>query len=137
MSDMDEFNTAIIEEFRANGGVVGGPFEGATIVLVTTTGAKSGKVRVNPLVARLEGDNVYVFASKAGAPTNPDWFHNLVADPSVTVEFGSETFAARAEVLEGEDRDRVYAAQAEQVPTFAEYQAGTDRVIPVIRLART
>jgi deazaflavin-dependent oxidoreductase (nitroreductase family) len=137
MSDMNDFNTKIIEEFRANGGVVGGPFEGATILLLTTTGAKSGLVRVNPVVARLEGGNVYVFASKAGAPTNPDWFHNLVADPSVTAELGSETFAARAEVLEGEDRDRVYAAQAEQFPTFAEYQAGTDRVIPVVRLVRS
>ncbi len=102
MSEMDDFNTRIIEEFRANDGVVGGPFEGATLVLLHTTGAKSGAERVTPVVARLDGDDLYVFASKAGAPTHPDWFHNLVADPSVTVELGTDTFAATAVVLEGE-----------------------------------
>jgi len=137
MSDMNDFNTQIIEEFRANGGVVGGPFAGAPVLLLTTKGAKSGLDRVNPVVARQEGDNLYVFASKAGAPTNPDWFHNLVANPSVTVEFGTETFSATAEVVEGEERDRIYAAQAEDFPNFAEYQAGTERVIPVVRLVRS
>lgn len=137
MSDMNDFNTQIIEEFRANGGVVGGPFAGAPILLLTTKGAKSGLERVNPVVARVDGDDLYVFASKAGAPTNPDWFHNLVANPEVTAEFGTDTFAATAEVLDQEDRDRVYAAQAAEFPNFAEYQAGTDRVIPVVRLVRS
>jgi deazaflavin-dependent oxidoreductase (nitroreductase family) len=136
MSEMDDFNTRIIEEFRANDGVVGGPFEGATLVLLHTTGAKSGAERVTPVVARLDGDDLYVFASKAGAPTHPDWFHNLVADPSVTVELGTDTFAATAVVLEGGARDEVYAAQAAVFPNFAEYQEKTDRVIPVVRLDR-
>jgi deazaflavin-dependent oxidoreductase (nitroreductase family) len=136
MSEMNDFNTQIIEEFRANNGVVGGPFAGAPILLLTTKGAKSGLARVNPVVARVEGDNLYVFASKAGAPTNPDWYYNLVANPRVTAEFGTDTFEATAEVLEREDRDRVYAAQAEQYQNFADYAAGTDRVIPVVRLVR-
>ncbi len=136
MSDMNDFNTQIISEFRSNGGKVGGPFEGATVLLLTTTGARSGLERVNPVVARTEGDDVYVFASKAGAPTNPDWFHNLVANPEVTVEVGTETYPARAEVLGSADRDRVYGAQAAEYPNFAEYQAATDRVIPVVRLQR-
>jgi deazaflavin-dependent oxidoreductase (nitroreductase family) len=137
MADTNDFNTQVIEEFRANGGVVGGPFEGATIVLLTTTGARSGLERVNPVMGRTEGDDLYVFASKAGAPTDPDWFHNLVANPEVTVEMGTERFAARAEVVEGTERDRIYAAQAEEFPNFAEYQEGLDRVIPVVRLVRT
>jgi deazaflavin-dependent oxidoreductase (nitroreductase family) len=136
MSDMNDFNAQIIAEFRGNGGEVGGPFAGATIVLLTTTGARSGQPRTNPVVARIEGDNLYVFASKAGAPTNPDWFHNLVAHPEVTVELGTDTFTARAEVVQGDERDRVYAAQAAEFPNFAEYEASTDRVIPVVRLVR-
>jgi len=137
MSDMNDFNAQIISEFRSSDGKVGGPFDGATVVLLTTTGARSGLERVNPLVCRTEGDDVYVFASKAGAPTNPDWFHNLVANPEVTVEVGTETFRARAEVLDKAERDRIYAAQAAEFANFAEYQAGTDRVIPVVRLRRT
>ncbi len=136
MAEMDDFNAKIIEEFRANDGVVGGPFEGATLVLLHTTGAKSGAERVNPVVARVDGDDLYVFASKAGAPTDPDWFHNLVAHPSVTVELGADTFGATAVVLEGAARDEVYAAQAAVYPNFAEYQEQTDRVIPVVRLDR-
>ena len=136
MSDMNDFNTQVIAEFRANGGKVGGPFEGATIVLLTTTGAKSGLERVNPVVARSEGGDLFVFASKAGAPTDPDWFRNLVADPDITVELGTETFPARAVVVEGAERDRIYAAQAADFPNFAEYQEATDRVIPVVRLDR-
>ena len=137
MSDMNDFNAQIIAEFRANDGLVGGPFEGATVLLLHTTGARSGAERVNPVVARREGDDVFVFASKGGAPTDPDWFHNLVADPSVTVELGTDTFAATAEVLEGAERDRVYAAQAADYAGFAEYETMTDRVIPVVRLVRT
>ena len=89
MPDMNDFNAQIISEFRSNDGKVGGPFAGATVLLLTTTGARSGLERVNPVVARTEGDEVYVFASKAGAPTDPDWFHNLVANPEVTVEIGT------------------------------------------------
>jgi deazaflavin-dependent oxidoreductase (nitroreductase family) len=137
MSDMNDFNQQIIAEFRANHGKVGGPFEGATMLLLLTTGARSGAERVNPLATRIEGDQIHVFASKGGAPVNPDWFHNLVANPSVTVELGDETFGATAEVLEGEQRDRIYAAQAAESKAFAEYQAGTDRVIPVVRLVRS
>ncbi|MGD0882453.1 MAG: nitroreductase family deazaflavin-dependent oxidoreductase [Acidimicrobiales bacterium] len=133
---MNDFNAKVIDEFRANGGKVGGPFEGATIVLLSTTGAKSGEPRTNPVVARIEGDHLYVFASKAGAPTNPDWFHNLVANPVVTVELGTDTFEARAVVTEGDERERIYAAQAADFANFAEYQASTDRVIPVVRLER-
>jgi len=137
MSDMNDFNAQIIAEFRANGGIVGGPFEGSTVLLLHTTGAKSGAERVNPVVARREGDDLYVFASKAGAPTNPDWFHNLVANPSVSAELGRDTFAATAEVVEGAERDRVYAAQAAEFANFAEYQTMTERVIPVVRLVRS
>lgn len=138
MSDMNDFNAQVIAEFRANDGVVGGNFEGATILLLHTTGAKSGQERINPTVCRVEGDDVYVFASKAGAPTNPDWYHNLVANPEVGVELGTETYRARAVEVTGEDRDRIYAAHAEQYPNFAEYVDLIDgaRVIPVIRLDR-
>jgi len=138
MSDMNEYNAKVIAEFRANGGMVGGDFAGATILLLTTTGAKSGLERVNPTVCRVDGDSVYVFASKAGAPTNPDWYHNLVANPEVGVELGTESYRARAIVLEGAERDAVYAAHAAQYPGFAEYETLVDgaRVIPVVRLDR-
>jgi deazaflavin-dependent oxidoreductase (nitroreductase family) len=136
MSDVNDFNAQVIAEFRANDGRVGGPFAGATVLVLTTTGAKSGLERVNPVVARVDGDRIYVFASKAGAPTNPDWFHNLVAHPEVTVELGTERFAARAVVVDRVERDRIYAAQAEEFPNFAEYQESTDRVIPVVLLER-
>jgi deazaflavin-dependent oxidoreductase (nitroreductase family) len=137
MADTTDFNTQIIEEFRANQGVVGGPFEGMPLLLLTTVGAKSGKARVVPVACREEGDRLYVFASKAGAPTNPDWYHNLVAEPEVTVEFGAETFDGLATVLTGSERDRVWSVQAEQYPGFAEYQASTDRAIPVVAIDRT
>ncbi len=137
MADMNDFNKQIIEEFRANHGKVGGNFEGAPMVLLTTTGAKSGQKRTNPLVSRPEGDVLYVFASKAGAPTNPDWYHNLQAHPEVEVEFGDETFSAVASRVEGPERDRIYAEQAEVFPGFADYEKATDRVIPVVELRRT
>ena len=136
MTEMNDFNRQIIEEFRANRGVVGGPFEGASMLLLTTTGAKSGKARVSPMVYRVEGERLFVFASKAGAPTNPDWYRNLLADPNVTVEVGAERFAAHATPVEGAERDRIYAAQAERYPAFTEYQEKTDRVIPVVALER-
>ncbi|MFN8050714.1 MAG: nitroreductase family deazaflavin-dependent oxidoreductase [Acidimicrobiales bacterium] len=133
---MHDFNASIIAEFRANGGKVGGPFEGATMIVLTTTGAKSGQLRTIPLVCRPDGDRIVIFASKAGAPTNPDWFHNLVANPTVHVEYGTDSYDATAEVLTGEERDRIYAEQAAESPAFAEYQANTDRVIPVVALNR-
>jgi deazaflavin-dependent oxidoreductase (nitroreductase family) len=136
MSDAQDWNTAIIEEFRHNEGRVGGSFEGAPVLLLHTTGAKTGKERVNPMMyLDLDGSR-YVFASKAGADTNPDWYHNLVAHPEVTVEVGTETYAASASVVEGERRDTVYAEQAKRYPGFAEYEAKTDRVIPVVEIRR-
>jgi deazaflavin-dependent oxidoreductase (nitroreductase family) len=136
MPDMNDFNTKIIEEFRSNDGVVGGQFEGAPLLLLTTTGAKSGQPRVAPMMYRPEGDRLYVFASKAGAPTNPDWYHNLVANPEVSVEVGKEQFEAHATVVDRAERDRIYAEQAAVYPGFAEYEAKTDRVIPVVALDR-
>jgi deazaflavin-dependent oxidoreductase (nitroreductase family) len=133
---MSDFNTKIIDEFRSNHGRVGGPFEGAPLLVLTTTGAKSGQPRTNPLVYLPDGDRMVIFASKAGAPTNPDWYHNLKAHPRVTVEVGDETFDADATVAEGEERDRLYAQQATIMPGFAEYQEKTDRVIPVVVLTR-
>jgi deazaflavin-dependent oxidoreductase (nitroreductase family) len=136
-TDMGDFNKNIIEEFRANHGKVGGNFEGAPMVLLTTTGAKSGNKRTTPLVSRPEGDVIYVFASKAGAPTNPDWYYNLLAHPEIEVEFGDDKFNAVATEVKGAERDRIYAAQAEVFPGFADYQKGTDRVIPVMELRRS
>ena len=134
---MKSFNEKIIEEFRANGGKVGGQFEGAPMLLLTTTGAKTGRRLTSPLVYAQDGDRLLVFASKAGAPTNPAWYHNLVANPTVTVEVGTETLEARATVVTGEERDRLYAEQAKRMPNFATYQENTTRVIPVVALERT
>jgi len=137
VSQINDFNRRIIEEFRANAGVVGGGFAGAPVVLLTTTGAKSGRERVNPVVA-LPGDDgvLYLFASKGGAPTNPDWYHNLVAHPEVQVEFGPDSFRATATTVTGEERERIYAEQASRFPAFADYQRKTERVIPVVALRR-
>lgn len=134
---MSEWNVKIIEEFRANDGKVGGPFEGAPLVLLTTTGAKSGKARTNPMMYLPEGERVFVFASKAGAPDNPDWYHNLKKHPTVTVEQGDRTYEAEAVEITGAERDRVYAEQASRYPGFAEYAEKTDRIIPVIELRPT
>ena len=136
MSDMNEFNQKVIAEFRANGGKVGPPFEGAPMLLLTTTGAKSGQQRTTPLVHTMDGDRLVVIASKAGAPNHPAWYHNLVANPTVTVEKGTERFQARARVAGDEERDRLYAAQARLMPNFAEYQQKTTRRIPVVVLER-
>lgn len=134
--DMNDWNQQIIAEFRANGGVVGGPFEGASMVLVTHRGARSGTERTTPLVYLADGDDVVIFASKAGAPTNPDWFHNLVANPDATIEVGTETVAVRARVAEGAERDELFERQKAASPQFAEYEKATDRVIPVVVLER-
>ena len=136
MSEMQDFNSGVIEEFRANHGRVAA-FGDTPVVLLTTTGAKTGTRRLNPLAALIEGDRLYVFASKAGAPTHPDWYHNLIATPEVVVELGDETFDAVAVPVNGPERDRLYAAQAALVSTFADYEKKTDRVIPVVELRRT
>ncbi|MDX2560993.1 nitroreductase/quinone reductase family protein [Streptomyces sp. TX20-6-3] len=138
---MSDFNRQVIEEFRANGGRVGGMFEGASLLLLTTTGARSGRAHTNPAVYVRDGARLLVFASNAGGPKHPAWFHNLSADPYVTVELGTpegtvERFGATAVVTEGEERDRLYAEQEERDPGFAAYQAATDRVIPVVALHR-
>ncbi len=136
MADAGDWNSKIIEEFRANEGKVSGQFEGAPLVLLTTTGRRSGAQRTNPMMYLADGDRLLVFASRAGAPVHPDWYHNLVANPQVSVEVGTDSFPARAVVLEGEERDQWYAEQARRYPGFAEYQAKTDRVIPVVALVR-
>jgi deazaflavin-dependent oxidoreductase (nitroreductase family) len=134
MSDMNDWNTKIIEEFRANGGRVGGPFEGASLLLLHTTGAKSGQERIHPVMHLDLDGHRYVFASKAGADTDPDWYRNLVANPDVKVEVGEDTIPATAVVVEGEERDRVFAEQKRRYPGFAEYEAKTSRVIPVVEI---
>jgi deazaflavin-dependent oxidoreductase (nitroreductase family) len=136
MAEANDWNAKIIDEFRSNEGRVGGPFEGAPVLLLSTTGAKSGQTRVNPMMY-LQGDGTtYVFATNAGRPTSPDWYHNLVANPGVTFEVGTETFGATARVITGGERDRIYAQQAELYTGFAEYQEKTSRVIPVVALDR-
>ena len=137
MSDMNDFNNQIVEEFRANEGRVGGPFGGAPLLLLHTKGAKSGVDRLHPLVYLPDGDHYVIFASKGGAPTNPDWFHNLRANPKATIEVGSSTKDVTARVAEGEERDRLFNAQKAVMPPFAEYEAKTDRVIPVVVLETT
>ena len=136
MANTNDWNRQTIEEFRENGGKVGGFWEGKPLLLLTTTGAKSGQRHTNPMMYLADGNRLLVFASKRGAPTHPDWYHNLVAHPEVTVEVGSETYEATATILTGEERDRLFAKQAELYPQFGEYQAKTTREIPVIALER-
>ena len=119
---MSDWNTQIIEEFRANGGKVGGQFEGAPLLLLHSTGAKSGQARINPMMYLADGDNFVVFASKAGAPTNPDWYHNLAANPRASVEVDDRTVGVDARVAEGDDRERLWSLQKELYPGFAEYE---------------
>lgn len=133
---MKDWNKQVIDEFHANGGKVGGQFEGAPLLLLTTAGAKSGKKYTMPLMYLPDGDRMVIFATKGGAPTNPDWYHNLVAHPDATVEVGTETFDVTATVVTGEERDRLYAEQARRYPFFSEYQEKTTRRIPVIALER-
>jgi deazaflavin-dependent oxidoreductase (nitroreductase family) len=133
---MADFNEEIIKQFRENDGVV--EHFGDRLVLLTTTGAKSGLPRTTPVMSTVadDGETLYVFASFAGAPQNPDWFVNLEANPAVHVEYRTEAFDATAEVLAEPQRSEVYAKQAAAVPQFAEYQEKTDRVIPVVALRR-
>ncbi|MEV6012768.1 nitroreductase family deazaflavin-dependent oxidoreductase [Streptomyces sp. NPDC051976] len=135
MSEFNDFNAAIVAEFRANHGKVGGNFEGAPLLLLHSRGARTGAERVSPMMYLRDGDRYLVFASKGGAPENPAWYHNLVAHPDVEIEVGDDTIAVRAEELKGAERDEKYAKQAELYPGFAEYEAKTTRVIPVVALS--
>jgi deazaflavin-dependent oxidoreductase (nitroreductase family) len=137
VADTNDWNAKIIKEFRENAGRVGGQFEGAPVLLLHTVGARSGKTRVNPMMYLPDGDRYCVFASYAGNPKNPAWYHNLVAHPEVTVEVGTEKFPARASVLQGAERDAIYAKQATLYPGFREYQEKTTRTIPVIAIERS
>jgi deazaflavin-dependent oxidoreductase (nitroreductase family) len=130
-----DFNAQIIDEFHANEGRVGGMFEGNTLLLLHHTGAKSGSSRINPLAYQADDGRYVIFASKAGATTNPDWYYNLKADPNVQIEVGTDTLDAVASEASGEERDRLYRTQAERIPQFAEYEkTAGERVIPVIVL---
>jgi deazaflavin-dependent oxidoreductase (nitroreductase family) len=130
----EDFNSKIIAEFRANGGKVGGPFEGAPLLLLHTTGARSGQERVNPVMYRKLGDGYVVFASKGGAPVSPDWYHNLVANPRVRAEIGTQTVELRARVADAAEREPIWTAWKQANPGFAEYEAKTTRQIPVVFL---
>jgi deazaflavin-dependent oxidoreductase (nitroreductase family) len=134
---MQDWNRRIIEEFRANAGRVGGPFEGMPILLLHHRGARTGTERVNPLAyQQIEDGAIAVFGSKGGAPTNPDWFYNLVANPDARVEVGTETYDVRARVAEGEERERIWEKQKKDRPAFADYETNTSRQIPVVILER-
>lgn len=138
MSEANDWNQQIIDEFRANAGKVGGTFEGAPLLLLHTTGARSGLERVHPLMYQQVGDELAVFASKAGAPTNPDWYYNLLAHPDAEVELGTETAAVRARVAGDAERERIWERQKQRFPNFAEYErTAGGRQIPVVLLART
>jgi deazaflavin-dependent oxidoreductase (nitroreductase family) len=133
----NDWNLQIIEEFRANEGRVGGRFQGRPLLLLHHQGARSGTWRVNPLAyQRLEGGNVAVFGSKGGAPRNPDWYHNLVANPKARVEVGTEAYDVTARVATGEERERIWERQKRDIPTFADYELKTKREIPVVILER-
>jgi deazaflavin-dependent oxidoreductase (nitroreductase family) len=134
MSNTNDWNKKIIEEFRANDGRVGGNFEGKPLLLLHTTGAKSGEERVNPVAYIKDGDKLVVIASKGGAPTHPDWYHNIVAHPQVSVEVGTEKFEASAAVAKERDRRRLYDEMVKIMPGFADYEKKTTRSIPVIVL---
>lgn len=135
---LQDFNAKLIEQFRKNGGqLTKGPLAGAPIVVLTMTGAKSGRQVEVPVAYVRDGDHLVVAASKAGAPTNPAWYHNLKANPDVTVEVGPDKYAARATEATGEERDRLYNAMAKVMPVFKEYQAKTKRTIPVFVIERT
>jgi len=137
--DFLAFNNDVINEFRANEGVCGGPFEGAPMVLITMTGAKSGRELCSPLVYSRDGDDIVIIASKGGAPEHPNWYHNLVANPAVAVEVGTDKWEATAHLTEGDERTRLYGAQAALMDNFAEYEktaTAAGRVIPVFRLVK-
>jgi deazaflavin-dependent oxidoreductase (nitroreductase family) len=136
MSELNDFNQRVIAEFRANQGKVGGQMAGMPLMLLTTTGAKTGRALTKPLAYTKDGDRIALIASFAGSPKHPAWFNNLVANPTVTVEVGSERFQARATVTSGAERQRLFNAQAASMPIFHEYQKKTSREIPVVVLER-
>ena len=136
MNNPNERNMGIIKEFRANAGKVGGPFAGRSLLLLHTCGAKSGEPRINPVACIKDGDRLVVIASKGGAPTHPDWYFNLLADPLVKVETGTEEFQAQVSIAEEPERTRLYNKMVEMMPGFDEYRRRTTRVIPVIILTR-
>jgi deazaflavin-dependent oxidoreductase (nitroreductase family) len=129
-----DFNAKVIDEFRANGGRVGGSFESMPILLLHHTGAKSGVQRINPLAYHEDGERYVIFASKGGAPANPAWYHNLKAHPDTTIEVGTQTLPVRASEATDGERDRLFNEQAERLPQFGEYAEKTSRTIPVIVL---
>ena len=134
MSNPNERNMVIIQEFRANAGKVGGPFAGKSLLLLHTIGAKSGQPRINPVACIRDGDRLVIIASKGGAPTNPDWYYNILVNPLVSVETGTEQFQALASIAVEPERTRLYNQMVEMMPGFAEYQRKTTRVIPVVIL---
>src|ERR1700730_4846021 len=136
MTDQNTYNRQLIEEFRAHRGKSGGPMEGRPLLLLTTAGAKSGQLRTTPMMYIPDGDRLLVIASNAGAPTNPDWYYNLLAHPEVTVEVGNETFQARATIATSEEDQRLDALARKLVPAHAEYQARTTRQIPLVVIER-
>jgi deazaflavin-dependent oxidoreductase (nitroreductase family) len=131
---MPDWNSKIIEEFRAHDGKVGGPFEGAPLLLLHTVGAKTGQQRVNPMMYQAVPDGYAVFASKGGAPDNPDWYHNLLAHPRVSAEIGTRTVELKARVAGGGEREKIWTAQKAAYPGFADYEQRTSRQIPVVIL---
>jgi deazaflavin-dependent oxidoreductase (nitroreductase family) len=134
---MDELNQAVIKEFRANKGKVSGPMEGMPVLLMTMTGAKTGRTLTRPLCYSRDGDRIVIIASYGGSPRNPPWYHNLLVNPMVTVEVGTEKFKARAAETSGVERQRLFDAQAQLMPFFNDYQKKTKRQIPVLTLTRT
>lgn len=136
MSSANEWNKAIIEEFRTNDGKVGGRFANVSLLLLHTTGAKSGLPRLNPVAYMADGDRLVIVASKGGAPTNPDWYYNLVAHPEAEVEVGAEQWPVRATVAEEPERTRLFDKMATLYPGFADYMSKTTRIIPVVILTR-
>jgi len=136
MTEASDWNAAIIEEFRANGGKVGGQFEGAPLLLLHSTGAKSGQERVAPVMYQAVGEDFAIFASKAGASTNPDWYHNLLANPRAAVEVGTDSVEVTARVAGDAERERIWSKQKADYPGFAEYEQKTTRKIPVVLLSR-
>ena len=132
--DFDKFNEGVVEEFRANGGHVGGMFKDFPMILVHNKGAKSGQLRISPLVYTKDGDNFVIIASKGGDPKHPDWYHNLVANPETTIEVGTDTVKVKAELTENPERKRLFDAQAAVMPNFKEYEAKAEREIPVFLL---
>ncbi|HEU4324035.1 MAG TPA: nitroreductase family deazaflavin-dependent oxidoreductase [Roseiflexaceae bacterium] len=136
LNDLNEWNRRIIAEFRANHGVVRSEFNGIPLLLLHTTGAKSGQPRINPLAYYADGDRLVIIASKGGAPSNPDWYYNILANPTVTLEVGDEQFQARATAVEEPERTRLFDKVASVMPAFDEYRRKTERTIPVVVLTR-